>query len=356
MTNKMVAGFLALILAGCSREPAKNADASNTAKPPTAAAVQIEIKDVTLVESAESKDRKEIRARAKELFAAKSYDDLEKFAHQYRSSRDIYPDGMSKLREVYTGISPGEGATEADWKSHLDRLHTWIGTKTNSITARMALADALISYAWKARGSGYANTVTQDGWKLMGKRLAESVQAVKDAATLPEQCPRRWSSLMSAALGLGVEKPQYEALYKKAVGSETNFAAGYCSSMAYYLLPRWHGAPGEMEAFVEKTADKIGGDDGDVFYARVAWYMQSVLDNAFTDSKLSWERADKGYQILEKRFPDSIMVKNQRAFLALMGSTTPQFPRILIAGLKGKIDAETWTSKEKYIRLVAFLK
>src|ERR1700689_688552 len=104
MTNKLVACFLLAVLLGCSKEPARTA--SDTAKP-VEAGVRTPLivpSEVTVVETAEAKDQSEIRDRVKELFAAKNYAELEKLAAQYRSSKESYPDGHSKLREVYAGI------------------------------------------------------------------------------------------------------------------------------------------------------------------------------------------------------------------------------------------------------------
>jgi hypothetical protein len=109
---------------------------------------------------------------------------------------------------------------------------------------------------------------------------------------------------MSAALGLGIDKARYETLFQKAIASELDFS-GFYFAKAYYLTPRWHGDPGDLAAFLQKAADQIGGEDVDLFYARVAWYVQRLTGNVFDDPTLSWARVDRGIEVMEKRFPDS---------------------------------------------------
>jgi len=212
------------------------------------------------------------------------------------------------------------------------------------------LADTLTSYAWKARGSGYANTVTKAGWKLFGDRLIESVQVLTDAKSLKENCPRWWSVMLTAGLGLGFEKTQYNALFAEAIKSNPGYTGYYCQ-MAYYLLPRWHGDPQDTAKFLQTAADQIGGEDGDLLYARVAWHLQGIEGNIFDDRGVSWDRAEKGFQVMQKRFPDSLYVRNGRAYIAVMGCPKTLLPQRLVNELDGKIDLGAWTSKENFKRL-----
>ena len=86
-----------------------------------------------------------------------------------------------------------EDEPESMWQLH-DRIHKgWIAAKPDSITARIAHADFLAEYAWHARGSGYANEVSKDGWKLFGERLTAAHEILKQAKPMQPQCPMWWS-------------------------------------------------------------------------------------------------------------------------------------------------------------------
>jgi len=305
---------------------------------------------ITIVETPESRERSEIRAKSLALLTARQYDQLDALAQTHRASKECYADGLWKLKEVYAGLVPAKTNSERQWETQLTAIREWIKVKPESITARVALADTLVSYAWKARGSGYADTVTKNGWNLFGQRLTEAVQVLKDAKALKETCPRWWSVMLTTALGLGADKQTYEGLFAEAVKAEPA-NAGYYYQMAYYLLPRWHGKPDDTANFLQKAADQIGGDDGDLLYARAAWYLQGIEGNIFDERKLSWERADRGFQVMEKRFPGSALVRNGRAYIAVIGCPKTLLPRRLVSELDGKIDSKTWTSQENFRRL-----
>ena len=340
---------LFLVLAvSCSKERVSNTNPSKL--PDQGAQAPVTRPDVTVVETSESKKGTEIRAQASELLVARNYDKLEEPADKYRASKECNGDGLWKLREVYAGMIPAAAKPAAEWETRLRVLREWIKAKPESITAHVALADALVCYAWKARGGGYAGTVTEDGWNLMGQRLNDAVQVLKEVKSTKEKCPFWWSVMLRACLGLGVEKDQYQKLFEQAIRSEPGFTGYYCQ-MAYYLLPRWHGEATDTANFLQRAADQIGGDDGDLLYARVAWYLQGIEGNVFDESKLSWERADKGFQVMEKMFGDSLFVRNGRAYMAVMGCPKTLLPRRLVTELDGKIDPKAWSTKENFNRL-----
>lgn len=347
---------LLALAAGCSKQPA-GTSADNYPQPPKQSsrvapspATLGRPAQLVLVETTENTERGEIRAKSLALLSGQKYDELDTLAGKYRTSKECYADGIWKLKEVYEGLVPDEKESDAQWERRLAAIRIWIKARPESITARVALADVLISYAWKARGSGYANTVSQNGWNLFDERLKESVQVLNDCKNFKDACPRWWSNMLRATLGLGVDRQTYQAVFNEAVKAEPA-NAGYYLQMAHYLLPRWHGKPNDIAAFLQKAADQIGGDDGDVLYARVAWYLQGIEGNVFDERNLSWERADHGFQVLEKRFPDSPLVQNGRAYIAVIGCPKTLLPRRLVAGLHGNIDPKTWTSRENFRRL-----
>jgi len=348
--------LLLALAAGCSKQPTGTSAVTNPQPPKqsfqggrTPAALGRPAQ-VTLIETTENRERGEIRAKSLSLLTAQQYDELDTLARKYRSSKECYADGIWKLKEVYEGLVPDDNESDSRWERRLAAIREWIKARPESITARVALADVLISYAWKARGNGYANTVSQNGWNLFRERLKESVQVLNDSRNFKETCPRWWSNMLSASLGLGVDRQTYQAVFNEAVKAEPA-NAGYYLQMAHYLLPRWHGKPNDIAVFLKSAADQIGGDDGDVLYARVAWYLQGIEGNVFDERNLSWERADHGFQVLEKRFPDSPLVRNGRAYIAVIGCPKTLLPRRLVAGLNGKIDPKTWTSRENFRRL-----
>jgi len=111
------------------------------------------------------------------------FDELDALAAQLRASKERLRDGAWKLNAFYMGVGapPDDDATDNGWESHLNNLRKWLSHSPDSITAHVALADALLNYAWEARGTGYSNTVTQEGRRLFNERMAMAGEVINDA-------------------------------------------------------------------------------------------------------------------------------------------------------------------------------
>jgi len=152
----------------------------------------IDPSQIILVQTAERTEKLNIHDEARAYFAAKDFIKLEALAKKYRTSKSCFANGIWKLGSVYSGIVPGAERPDAEWETDLATLREWVQARPNSITARVALAKALVDYGWKARGTGWAKTVKETDWKLFGGRLTEAVQILKQASTLSEKCPYSW--------------------------------------------------------------------------------------------------------------------------------------------------------------------
>jgi hypothetical protein len=330
MKNKIVWLLLPLILFGCSKK----------ASIPFA---------VTIVETVEAKEVNDITNQAKDLFQAKDYDGLDALARKLRNSKECYASGTWKICFVYDSVDLSEEASDTEWTAHLAALQDWINARPDSITARVAMAKNLVSYAWKARNDDWADKVTEEGWQLFNQRLNQAVKVLNEARPLNEKCPYWWFVLLTTDLGLSPERSQYDVTFDEATRAWPNYMY-YYNDRAYYLLPRWHGTEGEWESDLEKSADRIGGEEGDLLYARVVWYMHQThfYKNIFTECKLSWPRVDKGFQVIEKQFPNSLAAKSERAYLAVLACDV-QDVRKYIDQLEGRVDLVIWKSQDTFL-------
>ncbi len=307
-----------------------------------------------VVQSEEQKERAKLRAEVRDLLSAEDFDGIDKLARELRKSEDFTPMGIPKIASVYGSLDLSEGASDADWERLLGKLRWWVKARPDSITARVALAGDLVSYAWKARGSGFADTITEEGGRLFEARLKQAVQVLRDAASLQETCPRYWSVYLQAALGLGFTKTQYDQVFRQAIQSNRTYAI-YYKSKAIYLLPRWYGEPGDSEKFVRNSCDRIGGEEGDLLYARVAWQVDCThMGNIFSDSSFSWDRVEKGFSVMRKRYPNSLSVKSEEAQLAGRAGKKEQ-ARKLFKELGAQVDLSVWETQKEFERFAIWV-
>jgi len=305
---------------------------------------------VTSFDSAEKKEKDALSDKAKSLFTAKDYDGLAALANKYRQSKEQYANGSWKLRFLYSGLSLPEESSDQDWTAHLSAIKAWIKAKPESITPRVALADQLASYAWKARGSDHAYKVTDNGWRLFEQRLLEAAKVLEEAERLEEKCPHSWSIRLRTALGLGMKPRDHEHLLRDALREYPGYVPFY-SDRAKYLLPRWYGKEGDWERDLEKSASQLGGQEGDLVYAQVVWSMHKTgfFTNIFKQNAISWPKVDKGFEAIENKFPDSFAAKSERAYLASLARDDAA-SRKYFDRLGGKADSEVWQDSDSYIK------
>ena len=74
-----------------------------------------------------------------------------------------------------------------------------IATPSRSLR-RVALAEAYVNYGWEARGYGYGDTVSKDGWSLFDKRAKRAKEILERASKLPTKCPEWYVAMQGVAL------------------------------------------------------------------------------------------------------------------------------------------------------------
>jgi hypothetical protein len=99
-------------------------------------------------------------AEVKKLLAAENFDELDRIANSARAKKSRFPGGGWKLRTFYLSLcGECDESSEADLIANIEHLKHWVANKPESITARVALTEAYISYAWYARGVEFADLV-----------------------------------------------------------------------------------------------------------------------------------------------------------------------------------------------------
>ena len=192
-------------------------------------------------------------------------------------------------------------------------VNRWVALRPQSITARIALAESYIEWAQDARGTGFADTVSESGWKLYKQRLAKAKQILDKATALPVKDPEWYVTMQKIALGTFGPEANRD-LFARAVKFEPGYYY-YYQRYAQSILPKWSGEEGETEKFAQESADQIGGDAGDAIYFRIASNL--LICNCQDQPKLSWARIQRGFAATEKLYGPSQLMWNYFAHLAV---------------------------------------
>lgn len=277
-------------------------------------------------------------------------DELDCIADHARSGKERFSGGTWKLHTLYTGLAnpiqpPATHATKEDWNALLQRLQHWVVARPKSITARVALATAYEDFAWAARGNGYADTVSDGGQKAFEERTVEAKKTLDEASALTGKDAEWYLAMQSVAQSQGWDKDTMRALFEEASKFEPGYYY-YARMLANALQPKWSGEPGDSEKFVQETADRIGGDEGDILYFQVG---AKLICGCEDEPQLSMERMRRGFEASEKHYGVSMLNLNKIAFVASFSKA----PDAVVADkafsrIGDQWDKETWQTKESF--------
>ncbi|MGA2856995.1 MAG: DUF4034 domain-containing protein [Candidatus Sulfotelmatobacter sp.] len=242
------------------------------------------------------------------------FEDLDRMADQYRREKTRLPGGEWRLRLFYEALDAPQ-QTDQDTRDHVAHLEHWVRQRPDSVTARVALATSLHRWAWVARGHGYADKVTPEGWRLFNERMKQSQSTLEAAANMSAMCPQWYSEMMAVGLAQSWDATRMKEVFDRGVQFEPGYYYLYLQ-YANYLLPKWDGHPGDASAFARSSADGVGGSAGDLLYFQIATILIKRGNGSFPVHEMDWDRIQRGYQALSAQYGTSRRTMNQLAFMA----------------------------------------
>ena len=105
-----------------------------------------------------------------------------------------------------------------------------------------------ISKAWKARGTGSIDTVTDQGTKEFRQHLAKAQEHLEAAWSMDASMRRVAREMMTVELGQGLGLKREQLWFDRVMAISTN-DYNACLGMAVYLEPRWYGSDAKAIEF-----------------------------------------------------------------------------------------------------------
>jgi len=144
-----------------------------------------------------------------------------------------------------------------------------------------------VKLAWKARGSGTANSVSREGWKGFFEHLGKGRAAFTEAWTLQSDRPLASASMIQIEMGgSGSAAEQMRTWFDRATTSQIDYPGAW-TRMRWGLRPRWSGSHEALLA-LGSQAVKTGRFDTDV----PRKFFDCVSD---VESELELERGEHIY-------------------------------------------------------------
>lgn len=276
------------------------------------------------------------------------FDQLEKLTGELRTQKLEFYNGYSQL-SVFDGYLVGFSSSTEDckWEEYVEKLKAWSDAYPKSSTPLIALGNTYKNWAWKARGSGWASEVTDQGGRLFKERLYKARENLEAADKLAVKDPELYNAMILIAIGQGWPKDKMDAAFQKGVKLEPNYLKLY-ESKAYFLLPRWYGKPGEWEAFAEEAANARGGNDDDILYMSIA-RSQACFDREdfFKNTSISYKRMQRGFETSLKRYPNYTWEMNSYCYFACIADDRKTAEK-LFRKINGQWEKDIWWNENNF--------
>ncbi len=332
-------------------EPAANANAgARTATAELALKAlrdQVPEIDAEVFEAERLKGTEELGAIHKELQDCYHNDDfegLDRIVQRYRDKPYTLVWGNSALKEVYVWLA--SLSPEQTGEQHEAWLNKWLDARSRSATPRILLARRYMVWAWEARGSGFAETVTDEGWELFHQRLEQAEAYLSQAEKSEHPDAELYALRVAIAKGLSADRDVVDAALAAGIKLDPGYHSLY-EATATYLLPRWHGQPGEVEQFAEDLTKQLGAELGSEMYMRVAITVLSYeRSRFFTNTSFDYDKILAGWLAFSAKYQSHVNYQNEVAYLASIQRDRETLFRLLNALNDDQLSDFTWGSTD----------
>src|SRR5262245_27371654 len=222
------------------------------------------------------------------------------------------PEYRDALNQWYTCLADPSFTQSESYEEHIKKLEA-MAEQSQSPTPLIAMAKARLLSAWHVRGKGPPEEVSEAARNWFVGETAAARRILERAVGMGVKDGEAYALLIETAAIEGRPLSETRALFEQGRKIDPTYLDLY-NEMAEYLLPRWHGEPGDVERFAAEMAESIGGEEGLDVYAHIAYAA-----NQYDTNLLYWGEFDrallvKGAEGLVKRYPDA---RNLVPFAAL---------------------------------------
>ncbi len=197
-----------------------------------------------------------------------------------------------------------------------------------------------VDEAWKARGSGYANTVSRTGWEGFARQLQVARKEYVAAWRRHPELPEAAAAMIDVAKGGGAGPGETPRLwFDRAVVAQFDYPPAY-DKLAWALMPRWGGSHEAMLALAREclATQRFDTSVPLQYYLIVRFLAQQDDQPGIWDDPRVQQELDTATAGLVAAAPESERVRWQlvRAqVLGQIGRVSDAYPLV-----QGPLDAE----------------
>jgi hypothetical protein len=252
-----------------------------------------------------------------------------------------------------------ENLADAPWDprdsaGHDERIKKWMEARPDSATAKLVAARRDIALAWEARGSGFADTVTEEGWEGFRKNIEEARTIVVPIADSEKPPPEVYPLLFLVAKAQSWDRERIDEYVEKMMKSAPRQYSAH-SRVGELLMPRWGGRREDAVNYATRIGDRIGGAEGDAVYARVVLTLRPYhrADVFLEEHRFDIDRVHRGIAQLAAEVDDDPMPLHEGLLLARMCDDKRRAKEYVakLAPFDERWPLNLWRSRETYLAI-----
>jgi membrane associated rhomboid family serine protease len=282
---------------------------------------------------------------AQRAFEAEDFASLEVMLHPEDGELVSFDDGSSRVEGAMSGLGSLLERASAPAPA-LSLLAKW--RRQFPLSDGPDLMEALLfrSWAWQARGHGYAKEVSPQAWAEYAQRIEMADAALSDAADKSQRSPAYYP----LAISLGVDQSKNRKdLQRLADNSLEDFPDYYPShrAMLRAYLPKWGGSYVEIDDYVEHVQAKVPAEKQREMYARLYTTLAELSEedvDLFIETIAKWPKVKEGYEDMLDRYPNSDWLRNLYAGMACRARDAGTY-HALISELGDRVLPDAWVGK-----------
>jgi len=269
-------------------------------------------------------------------------------------------DAMFRGKNVI-GDLPSGGSTYGAAVSGLDDLIEYGGMQITDLLRLTAdwrdvrpdsplpgVMEAMIfeDWAWSARGTGAANSVSTQAWAVFAARTEMAAVSLRQSASQGRSTPLWYWLSISIGLDQSLTSDQLRAIFDEGSARFPGYLPLY-RAMLRVLMPRWGGSYQKVDEFINAIYAKTWPTEGTRMYTQLYWaygLMEGDDVNIFTDAQAEWTFMKPGFKQLLAGYPRSDYVLNAYADFACRAEDKAQY-EALRPQLATRFSASAWTKK-----------
>jgi hypothetical protein len=284
---------------------------------------------------------REVTQRLNTAPTPECFTDFEELFEEARINEHInFGSALPMVSELYLRLSQVPLPSDDSYQRRIHLLKRWQTAYPNSSVPLVAAASIYRAWAWHARGDGFAGAVAEDAWRPFRERLTLARELLDEAEKKEKVDADLYVERLQIGMADGTDREKVDKWFAEGMRLDSRCLRLY-EVMAVYLLPRWHGEPGELEKFAERMREELPGELGLRVFAKIAYTQSEYEPYALMHGRYKLSSLREAAESVADNWPQANELNEFAAHVAWLAQDQ-KLARKAAQGMDGSYSACWW--------------